>query len=162
MKKILLSLSVIGMIAGGCNNSDKKVERAQEEVQDAKKDLAEAKQEQAHENAVATERTDMDHSNAEMSDYQKFKADMQAKINENQRQIDTMKVRMANEKKDKKDRFNKRIDKIEKENAELRARIENYPEEKDASKWDAFKREFNHDMDELGAAMKDIVTDNEK
>jgi len=152
-------------MAGGCNNNpDKKVEKAQEDVQDAKKELAEAKQEASHDNTMSNaDHAAMDHTaTAPMSDYQKFKADMQAKINENQREIDSMRVKMANEKKDKKERMNKKIDKIEKENAELRDRINNYPEEKDASKWESFKREFNHDMDELGAAMKDLVTNNEK
>jgi len=29
-----------------------------------------------------------------------------------------------------------------------------------AEEWETFKREFNHDMDELGKALKDLTVDN--
>jgi DNA-directed RNA polymerase subunit N (RpoN/RPB10) len=32
--------------------------------------------------------------------------------------------------------------------------------EKSQSDWEAFKREFNHDMEELGKALKDLTVDN--
>jgi hypothetical protein len=34
--------------------------------------------------------------------------------------------------------------------------------EKKQSDWESFKREFNHDMDELGQALKDLTVDNKK
>ena len=30
------------------------------------------------------------------------------------------------------------------------------------SNWESFKREFNHDMDEIGQALKDLTVDNKK
>lgn len=34
--------------------------------------------------------------------------------------------------------------------------------EKSQSDWETFKREYNHDMDELGNALKDLTVDNKK
>ena len=40
-------------------------------------------------------------------------------------------------------------------------KLDNY--KVDASEnWESFKREFNHDMSELGDALKDITVDNKK
>jgi len=42
----------------------------------------------------------------------------------------------------------------------MRARLVAY--EKSQSNWESFKREFNHDMDEIGQALKDLTVDNKK
>lgn len=49
---------------------------------------------------------------------------------------------------------------MNKKNAELKAKIAAY--ETEQSDWEAFKREFNHDMDELGNALQDFDKDNAK
>jgi len=52
----------------------------------------------------------------------------------------------------------KKIDALEQKNRDMRNRIAAY--EKSQSDWESFKREFNHDMDELGQAFKDLTVDN--
>ncbi|MBK6283604.1 MAG: hypothetical protein IPF54_14015 [Draconibacterium sp.] len=49
--------------------------------------------------------------------------------------------------------------KLEQKNNILRAKIESY--ESNQTDWESFKREFNHDMEELGMAFKDLTSDNE-
>lgn len=54
--------------------------------------------------------------------------------------------------------YKSRIDALELKNQELKSRLEAY--EKNQSNWETFKREFNHDMDELGVALADFTVDN--
>ena len=54
----------------------------------------------------------------------------------------------------------KRIEQLEQKNADLRSKLYGY--EKEHSDWEAFKREFNHDMDGVGEAFKDLGKDNTK
>ena len=46
----------------------------------------------------------------------------------------------------------KRIDTLEKQNNDLKTKIETYDQSQ--SNWESFKREFNHDMDELGKSFE--------
>lgn len=54
--------------------------------------------------------------------------------------------------------YEKRIETLEQQNKDFRKKIEDY--EKSQTDWEIFKREFNHDMDELGKALKDLTVDN--
>jgi hypothetical protein len=56
--------------------------------------------------------------------------------------------------------YEKRINSLEAQNSKLKARIEMY--DKSQSNWESFKRQFNHDMDELGEAFAVISVDNIK
>ena len=51
-----------------------------------------------------------------------------------------------------------KIAKLEEKNRELKQKLDNY--ETSQSDWEAFKTEFNHDMDEFGKAFKDLTVDN--
>jgi hypothetical protein len=51
-----------------------------------------------------------------------------------------------------------RIDALEQKNKDLRIRITTH--DSTQSDWDSFKREFNHDMDELGKALSDFAENN--
>lgn len=50
---------------------------------------------------------------------------------------------------------------LEKQNNMLRKKIETCDNTK-TSMWTSFKQEFNHDINELGLAIKNIGVDNEK
>jgi len=54
--------------------------------------------------------------------------------------------------------YAKKIENIEQKNKDLKLKLETY--ETNQSDWETFKREFNHDMDELGKAFKDLTVDN--
>jgi outer membrane murein-binding lipoprotein Lpp len=56
------------------------------------------------------------------------------------------------------------IDRLQAENDRLQQKLNSYDpkREADGKRWDEFKREFRHDMDELGSSIRDIGRDNEK
>ncbi len=43
----------------------------------------------------------------------------------------------------------------------MKIKMDNYKED-GKEKWEAFKSEFSHDMDELGSALKDLTVNNVK
>ena len=63
--------------------------------------------------------------------------------------------------KEVKEKYDKKVSALEQKNNDLKKKIE-ASNNTQSSKWSSFKREFNHDMDELGHAIKDIGVDNKK
>ncbi len=94
-------------------------------------------------------------------DYQKFKKEAEAKIADNKEKIGELKTKKANESKEVKAKYDKKVAALEQKNNDLKKKVDSCNDPKD-SKWTSFKREFNHDMDELGKAIKDIGVDNAK
>jgi len=130
-------------LAVACNNtSDKKVEEAKEDVNEAKQDLQEAK-------------------NDYNAEWQKFRDDARLRITENNNKIAEYRIKITNEKPAVQAKYEKRIAELEVKNHELEVKIDSYKDE-GHEHWESFKREFNHDMDELGHAIGDIFKDNEK
>lgn len=90
-----------------------------------------------------------------------FNAAVNARIEENKREIAELRERMKEEKKEARERYEASINDLEKRNDEMKARLDNNKEES-KEKWNSFKAEFNHDMDELGHSIKDLFKDNVK
>jgi hypothetical protein len=90
-----------------------------------------------------------------------FRASAEMKISNNKKEIATLKARKAKDIKQVKTDYDKNVMELESKNNDLNKRIEGSGST-ETSKWSAFKREFNHDMDELGQAFKDIAKDNTK
>ena len=146
MKKTIfytaLSVIIASSIFTSCESKDKKVEDAKEDVQDAKQELKEAQHE----------------LNA---GYSTFKTDAETKIADNEKRIAELREKLNKPGKAPLDEMRKkRIDELEEKNAVLRARLYGY--EKERSDWETFKREFNHDMESIGDAFKDLGKDNTK
>nr|MBP8086991.1 hypothetical protein [Saprospiraceae bacterium] len=87
-----------------------------------------------------------------------FKSDAEIKIKENEVRIGELKVKMKKSGKTFDAMYEKNIIALEEKNKDLKTRIASY--ETNQSDWDAFTREFNHDMDELGQALKDLTVNN--
>jgi len=121
---------------------DKKAKEARNDLSEANKDLREAKTDSA-------------------ADYEKFKAASESKIRDNQAEIATLKAKKSKDTKEVKERYDKRVLTLEQKNNDLKMKISRSNKVK-TSEWPAFKREFNHDMDQLGQAIKDIGVDNTK
>lgn len=144
MKKNFLILAVAGMLTGSvftaCNNQERKVENAAENVLEAEKDLNEA---QAKFN----------------EEWEQFKLEYQNQIQLNESDIATYREM---EKADPlyKKKYRERIDELESRNLTLRERMNQYEKERRQEKWEEFKEEFKHDMNELGTAFKDFAKDN--
>ncbi|MES2762628.1 MAG: peptidase M23 [Bacteroidota bacterium] len=144
MKNKVMILAATGLIAGclftNCkDSSEHKVENASENVADAQKDLDKAEQEFAEE-------------------WEKFRLESEERIRNNDNEIARYREMEKNDKTFRKN-YEEKVTQLEARNAELKAKM---AEDKNTRRenWAEFKREFNHDMDELGAALKDITKDN--
>lgn len=131
MKTFKLTVSALALVAGMGLIS---CNSSAEKVEKAETEVKEA-----NENLVD--------ANAEYeADVAQFKAETALKIDENAKSIADFNARIANDKKAAK--------------AEYKEKIADYKADgKDG--WAKFKEEFNHDMDELGKALKDFTIKND-
>lgn len=155
MKRTIFILSVtIAFVAGtiftSCQSTSQKQEAAQADVRDARQDLNEA---QKDANALAQEV-------ATAEEWEIFKNESEIKIRENEVRINELNAKMKKPGEVFDEVYAKRIENLELQNKEMRTRLTDY--EKNQGNWASFKREFNHDMDELGTALKDLTVDNKK
>jgi len=155
MKKSIFALAVAatfiaGTIFTNCQSPADKVDDAKANVKDAKQDLNEA-QKDANAEAQKT---------AAAEEWRMFKADAEMKIKRNEDDIADLRAKMKSSGKKLSAAYAKSIDEIELKNKDIKSKLDGY--DKNQSNWESFKREFNHDMDELGKAMKDLTVDNKK
>ena len=155
MKKTIFILAVTitlmaGTIFSSCQSSIQKQEAAQDKVQDARQDLnAAQKDASAAAQVVAT-----------AEEWKTFKSESELKIRDNEIRITELNVKMKKPGEIFDEIYEKKITNLEQQNKEMRARLVAY--EKSQSNWESFKREFNHDMDAIGQALKDLTVDNKK
>lgn len=152
MKKTLITFVAIMLVTvtifTSCQSSAQKEKVAEENLQGAQKDLEKA-QDNADEDAAKT---------AKAEDWRIFKLDAEAKIKANEIRIAGIREKMKTSGKAPDAIYQTKIDLLEQQNKNMTARIEAYT--KTQSDWEEFKREFNHDMDQLGEALKDITVNN--
>jgi vacuolar-type H+-ATPase subunit H len=154
MKIRFLLLSATALLVTGiltsCQSPETKVEAAEEKVQDAKDDLNDVKKE-AKQDAIKV---------ANEEEWSAFKSETERNIKNNETYIADLKKRMRKSGKSMDSAYDKKISEWEQRNKDLELKMNNYQNTK--SDWESFKREFNHDMDELGKALKNITVDNKK
>ncbi|MEP7269679.1 MAG: hypothetical protein ABI844_18830 [Saprospiraceae bacterium] len=127
---------VIGSILTSCDSPEKKVEEAKQGVTEAKENLKEALQE----------------LNAE---YPAFKTEAELKIADNEKSIAELNAILNKPGKLPLDEMRKKkIAELKEKNAQLKSRLYGY--EKERTDWEAFKREFNHDLEGISEAFKDL------
>lgn len=152
MKKTIIVFIATAFVAlgllTGCNTKEEKVADAQEKVADAKEDLADKKYDAKVERQV------------EEKEWQEFVAESNAKIAINNEKIGDLKIRMKKSGQMENAVLTERIINLEKRNTELRKRMEMY--DSSQSNWDAFKKEFSKDMENLGQAIEDLTVDSDK
>lgn len=146
MKKSILSIAIATLFTGSlitsCNSSSQKVEDAAVKVDVTAEDLNKAKEEFNNE-------------------YNKFKVESEQRMLDNEFKIAELKATKIKLKKEAKADYDKTIADLEQKNSNMRTKLNDYKEE-GKDKWESFKREFNHDMDELGSALKDLANNNVK
>ncbi len=144
MKRTILALVVCtvasGVLLTNCRTPAQKVENAKEDVKDANQNLAEATEDYQ----------------ADLENYRKETAD---RIAANNKIIDDFNVRISNERKDAKAAYQKRLNELKQKNSDMKRKLDEYTAG-GKDDWKKFKTEFNHDMDELGKAFKDLTKDN--
>jgi phage host-nuclease inhibitor protein Gam len=104
----------------------------------------------------------LDNANkAYIAEIEDFKLQSIQKTEENNKAMMEFKERIKNEKQDAKNEYNQKINELEKKNTDLKKRIADY-QENGKDNWESFKKEFNHDMDELGNAFSNLTKKNTK
>lgn len=146
MKKLIITISLFIFFAGsialtGFQSNAQKEQAAKQKVEQAQKD-ADA--------AQLKTTTDLE--------WKAFKAESLLKINENENNIASLRVQLNKPGKVLDPLYEARIKALEKQNADLKMRIADY--NGNPSEWEAFKKEANHDFEELGKAIKDFTIDN--
>lgn len=140
MKKsilIVVAMAFIGAtVITGCDNSAKKLEKAQNASMEADEDLVKARQDY-------------------LSDMEKFKKETDQRIAANKKSITQFEARVAKEKKETKEAYALKIAELEQKNTDLKKRLDNF-KAMDQEQWDTFKMEFSKDLDELGKSFKDL------
>lgn len=134
-----IMVSMVFTMFIGCQSSSKKVENAQENVVKANEELNQALKDSIQQYRITT----------------------QEKLIANEKQLAEYKAKIAIQKKENKAKYEEELAKLVQKNNDLKIKLENYNEENEV-KWEAFKTEFNRDMDELGKAFKDLTVKNVK
>ncbi|TDD98433.1 sll1863 family stress response protein [Flavobacterium cellulosilyticum] len=147
MNKIFFSIGfltfMVGLLLVGCKPETKEEKEANENVLEANDTLTLAKK------------------NDNTKEWQAFKISTDSIINENEIRITELKTKMKNTGKSIDAKYEKNIDLLEQKNSDLKVKIEKYKKQTN-SDWQSFKREFNHDINEIGKALKDLTIDNKK
>jgi outer membrane PBP1 activator LpoA protein len=146
--RMLLLVIIANALFTSCQSPEQKVGSAQDKVDDAKKDL------KTVQNEAEAKRI----SDAE--EWKIYKAESAMKIKDNESAIILLKEKMNVAGKKMNAEYLKSVNALEEKNRALQARMDVY--DKGQSDWATYKREFSHDMDELGKALKDLTVDNKK
>lgn len=152
MKKTVLSLALTTIIAGtvlvGCKDASKKEADAQENVQDARENLDDAKVELSAARRAATE-----------EEWKAFKDSTNATIAQNEVRIAEMRAKIKKTGKTIDEEYAIKIQELEQKNKDIKNKLEVYKNDAN-SDWESFKKEYNHDMDDLGNSLKNFTVDN--
>lgn len=141
-KRLATIVMAVGtaVIMTGCNSPAQNVD-------DAEKDVLQAEQ--------SLEKANADYR-AEIKNYRKETND---RIKSNNHRINKLKSRAERNEVEGKAERRQRISELEKKNTEMKKRMDNYQEDT-RENWEKFKADFNHEMDELGSSLEDLVSDN--
>jgi predicted TIM-barrel fold metal-dependent hydrolase len=141
-KQRLLSgvfIVVIGTFAY-CTTPEQKVADKKESVVDASNELEKAQSDYLEEIAA-------------------FRKDNADKFAANEKIIADFRARIASQKREAKAEYNKKISELEGKNSDFRKRLDLY-NESNKEQWEAFKKDFKSDMDQLNNAINDFSINN--
>lgn len=142
IQKLSFSTVLFAGILTGCTSTASKVENAEENVKKEQEDVV-----KANENLKI-----------EIENYRKESV---SKIDGNDQRIAEVRAQAEKDKSAMKAEVKTQISDLEKKNAELRTKLNDYQSDKQED-WDTFKKELNHDMDELGNSLRDFGQKNLK
>lgn len=138
-----MSIVLLAFVSTRCSSPTTKVDDAKENLQDAQKDLAKSLQD-----------------STEAADWKEFKTASQTKMDAYRSDIAALREKKSKGGKFMDPIYGEQILTLEQKSLALQTRIDDY--EKYHSNWETFKREFDHDIEELGKTLKDISVDNSK
>lgn len=145
MRCIPALLIVAGFFIAGCSTAAEKAENAEKKVDKAQQDL----------NKAALDAALADKKAVDVAVWKQFKLETELKITDNETRIAAIKMQIK--KSGKKASFlnTNKIDSLEVHNKNFKARLERF--DAGQSNWEAFKNEFNRDMNDLGSALKNFA-----
>lgn len=148
MKTRITSLAAALLLSGFCLTScESKQEDARDDLKDAQENVVDAQ-------------NDLNRANAEYeAEIENYRATMYERIDANDRTIEELRAEMRGQKREVKKEYREAIDELQERNRKMKARMGEYKAD-GKDKWEAFKAEFNHDMEELGNSIRNIGKDN--
>lgn len=148
MKKLIYGLSiatfVLAVVLIGCESTDTKEETTEVKVE-------------ADTTTVKTDANTGTVRTATAEEWKEFKENAELKIKENEEEIAEQKAKKQKPGKLFDEMRDKKIKNLELRNKELRTKLANY--ETSQSDWEAFKLEFNKDVEEIKQSIKEVVVD---
>lgn len=133
------SAFVMLLITIGCENSAQKLAKAEENVDDAEKDLQLAEEEYL----------------ADIENYRVFTAE---KIASNEKSIAEFNARILKEKKEVNAEYREKIRELETKNSDMKMKINDYNAE-GKDNWERFKNDFARDLDALSTRVSELGKD---
>ena len=140
--KTMALAGIVTLGIAGCNSPKQKAEK----LENAEENVIEAQQEL---NEAVIDST---------NEYDRFKAESEAKLIANDVKIAALKDQLKTDKKEIRTKYEKQLTELEQKNAKLKSNIAEY-KETDKSNWEKFKVSFNEDLDALGKAISGMATD---
>ena len=154
MKKTIYTLAAITVMTGtvllGFNSSTKKQEDAIDDVADARENTEDAK-----------EQLMMAKKDANANEWKKIKKETNTRIKENKIRIAQLKVEMIKSGFSIDTLYAKKIEELELKNKNIKIKVDSYKNDT-SDDWELFKREYNHDINELNRAIKELKVYNKK
>lgn len=154
MKKTIYTLAAITVMTAtvllGCNSSTKKQEDAIDDVADARENTEDAK-----------EQLMVAKKDANANEWKKIKKETNTRIKENKIRIAQLKVEMIKSGFSIDTLYAKKIEELELKNKNIKIKVDSYKNDT-SDDWELFKREYNHDINELNRAIKELKVYNKK
>jgi len=94
-------------------------------------------------------------------EFRKFKKECQVKIRQNEKRISVLKTKISKFHSRERAEYKRDLRVLEQKNTRLKRQLANY-KNKQQDKWRSFKRDFNHDVDEVGESLRDFRVDNKR
>jgi F0F1-type ATP synthase membrane subunit b/b' len=129
-------LFLVGISMTSCDNKAQNVADAEKNVKEATISLDKANKEQE-------------------AEIEKFKKEAADKIAANEKSIAQFKARKEADRKVAEADYNKEVLRLEQKNSDMKKKMDDYKFES-VEKWEIFKSDFGHGMEELGKAFTDI------
>lgn len=122
----------------GCSSPAHNVEEAEANVADANKDLVKANEEY-------------------LADIENSRRETAERVLANEKSVFEFNERVENKKQAATMEYKEKVARLEQKNSDMKKKMDDYKAE-GKENWEAFKTQFNHDMEELGQSFQDLTT----
>ena len=136
-----ISIATLAFLVS-CKSPAEKVEKAEEEVTEAYQNLEKANEEY-------------------LNDIETYRLQTADKIAANEKSIIEFNARIDAKKKDATEEYKKRVADLDKKNTDMKKKMADYKAD-GKENWEAFKMQFNHDMDDLFHSFENLTTQDKK